>query len=64
VKCSCMQGCCVGARPGVRSWRSIVQVATSTKTYRVGAAARPSSSCNNVGPHYRTNWMDPGSWFI
>jgi len=31
--------CCVGARPGVRSWRSMVQVAASTKTNKVGAAA-------------------------
>ena len=27
MKCGCMQGCCEGARPGVRSWRSMVQVA-------------------------------------
>ena len=30
--------CCVSARPGVRSWQSMVQVAASTKTNRVGAA--------------------------
>jgi len=23
VKCGCMQGCCVGANPGVRSWWSM-----------------------------------------
>jgi len=40
VKCGCMQGSCEGARPGVRSWRSMVQVAASKKTKRVGAAAR------------------------
>jgi len=40
VKCGCMQGCSVGARQGVRSWRSMVQAAASTKTNRVGAAAR------------------------
>jgi len=40
--CGCMQVCCVGARPGVRSWRTMVQVAVSTKTNRVGAAARHS----------------------
>jgi len=39
VQCGCMQGCCVGARSGVRSWQSMVQVAESTKTNRVGAAA-------------------------
>ena len=33
VKCGCTQGCCVGARPGVRSWLTIirVQVAVSKK---------------------------------
>ena len=40
MKCGCMQGCCVDARPGVRSWRHMVQVAVSTRTNRVGAAAR------------------------
>ena len=39
VKCGCTQGCCVGARPGVRSWQSMVQAAASTKTNRVGAVA-------------------------
>ena len=39
VKCGCMQGCCKGARLGVRSWRAMVQVAVSTKTNSVGAAA-------------------------
>jgi len=39
VKCGCMQGCCEGARPGVRSWRSMVQVAISTKTNKISAAA-------------------------
>ena len=24
VKCGCIQGCCEGARPGVRSWRAMV----------------------------------------
>ena len=42
VQCGCMQGCCVGARSGVRSWRSMVQVAESTKTNRAGAAASQS----------------------
>jgi len=42
VKCDCMQGCGEGARPGVRSWQAMVQVATSTKTKKVGAAARQS----------------------
>jgi len=42
VKCGCMQGCCEGARPGVRSWRRMVQVEVSTKTNRFGAAARQS----------------------
>ena len=32
-----MQGCCVGARQGVRSWGSMVQVAVSMRTNRVGA---------------------------
>ena len=39
VKCDCMQGCCEGARPGVRSWQVMVQVAMSTKTNKVGAVA-------------------------
>jgi len=42
VKCGCMQGCCEGARLGVRSCLCMVQVALSTKTNRVGAAARQS----------------------
>ena len=42
VKCGCMQGCCESARPGVRSWRRMVQVAVSMKTNRVGAAAHQS----------------------
>jgi len=42
VKCGCMQGCCVCAKPGVTFWRSMVQVAVGTKTNRVGAAARQS----------------------
>jgi len=25
VKCGCMQGCCEGTRPGVRSWEAMVQ---------------------------------------
>jgi len=40
VTCGCMQGCCEGARPGVRSWQ--VQVPMSTNTNKVGAAARQS----------------------
>ena len=42
VNCGCMQECCVGARPGVRSWRSMVQVTVTTKTNRVGDAVRQS----------------------
>jgi len=42
VKCGCIQGCCEGARSGVRFWRAMVQVAMSTKTKKVGAAARQS----------------------
>jgi hypothetical protein len=42
VKCGCMQGCCEGARQGMRSWRAMVKVAMSTKTNKVGAAARQS----------------------
>ena len=42
VKCGGMQRCCESARPGVRSWRSMEQVAVSTKTSRVGAAAHQS----------------------
>jgi len=42
VKCDCMQGCCEGARPGVRSWQAMVQVAMSTKTNKVSATARQS----------------------
>jgi len=34
--------CCAGASPGMRSWRSMVQVAANMKTNRVGAAARQS----------------------
>jgi len=34
--------CCVGARLGMRSWRSILQVAASTKTSRVGTDTRQS----------------------
>ena len=26
VKCGCMQGCCEGARPGMRSWRAMLHV--------------------------------------
>jgi len=39
VKCGCMQGCCEGARPGVRSWQAMVEVAMSTKTNKISAAA-------------------------
>ena len=39
AKCSVMQGCCVGGRLGVRSCWSMVQVAASTKTNRVGSAS-------------------------
>jgi len=42
VKCGCMKECCEGARPGVRSWRAMVQVAVSTRTNRVSTAARQS----------------------
>jgi len=42
LKCCDMHGCCVGGRLGVRSCLSMVQVAASTKTNRVGAAARQS----------------------
>jgi len=34
--------CCVGARPGMRSWQSMVQVAANTKTSRVGVIAHQS----------------------
>jgi len=42
VKCGCMPGCCEDARPGVRSWQTMVQVAMSTRINKVGAAARHS----------------------
>jgi len=42
AKCGCMQGCCDCARPGVRSWRRMVQLAVSTKNNKFGAAARQS----------------------
>jgi len=42
VKFGCMQGCCEVARLGARSWQAMVQVAMSTKTNKVGAAARQS----------------------
>ena len=42
VKFDCMQGCCEVARLGARSWQAMVQVAMSTKTNKVGAAARQS----------------------
>jgi len=42
VKYGCMQGCCECARPGMRSWWRMMQVAASTKTSRVGAAAHQS----------------------
>ena len=42
VKCGCMQGCCEGTRPRVRSWQAMVQVAMRTKTNKVGAVARRS----------------------
>jgi len=42
VKSDCMQGCCVGARPGVRSWWRMVQVTVCTKTNRVDSTARQS----------------------
>jgi len=42
VKCGCMQGCCVGVRPDLRPWRSMVQIVVSTKTNRVGADAHQS----------------------
>ena len=34
VKCGGMQGCFVGARPGVRSWRTMVQVVVNKKQRR------------------------------
>ena len=40
VECGCMQGCCEGARLGVRFSLCMVQEVLSTKTNRVGAAAR------------------------
>jgi len=42
VKYVCMQRCCEGARSGVRSCLCMIQVASSTKTNRVGAAASQS----------------------
>ena len=42
VKRCTTQGCCVDGRPGTRSCWSMVQVAASTKTKRVGTAARQS----------------------
>jgi hypothetical protein len=39
VKCGCIQACCECARPGMRSWWRMMQVAVSTKTNRFGAAA-------------------------
>jgi len=42
VKRGCTQGYCEGARQGVRSWQVMVQVAMSTKTNKVVAAARQS----------------------
>ena len=46
---------CECARPGMRSWWRMVQVAVSTKTNRFGAAARQSQ----VSPpraHYDRAW--------
>jgi len=40
VECGCMQGCCEGARLGARFSLCMVQEVLSTKTNRVGAAAR------------------------
>ena len=48
VKCGCMQRCYEGARAGVRSQRSMEQVAVSTKTNRVGAAA--NCRCHRHAP--------------
>ena len=42
VKCGCMQGCCEGARPGVRSWQAMVQVVMSMKTKKISATAECS----------------------
>ena len=42
VQCGCMEGCREDARPGVRSWRRMVQVVVSARTNRVGAAVRQS----------------------
>jgi len=55
VECGCIQGCSECARPGMRSWWRMVQVAVSTKTNRFGAAARQSQ----VLPprtHYDRGW--------
>ena len=56
VKCGCIQGCCVGARPRASSWWTMVQVVVSTKTNKFGAAARQS----DVSPH-RAPIIDWGS---
>jgi len=61
VKCGCMQGCCEGARQGVRSWRAMVQVAMSTKTNKIGAAARqswvlPLRSEGGNPPQWSSTW--------
>ena len=48
VKCGGIQGCCAGGRPGVRCYRSRVQVAASTKTKTESPRARleeGSSAC-------------------
>jgi len=44
VKCCTTQGCCMDGRPGVSSCWSMVQVAASTKTKRVGTSARQSEA--------------------
>ena len=42
LKCCCIQGCCEGVKSGVRSWETVVKVATSTKTNQVVAVALQS----------------------
>jgi len=45
VEGGCMQGRCVGGRIGVMSRRYMEEVRVSTKSNRVGAAARQSPPC-------------------
>jgi len=55
VKCGCIQGCCECARPGVKSWRCMVQVVVSMQTNRFGAAAR-QSWVSPLRAHYDRGW--------